>query len=344
MTPTSADVVDTAHRLADEVLFPAAPATDAADVLPRAGLDALAAAGLYGLRGPTWAGGADADLATIAAVTEILAGGCLTTAFVWSQHLGTPFVVAEGAPDLRHLVRPLCRGELRAGLALAGAQGGPEPLRARRDGTGWRLAGRCPWVSGWGRVDVVHTAALADDGRVVWSLVAAEESSTLAVERARLAALDATATVTLSFHDHRVDDDDVTLVTGNGGGPAGPPPATLRLHAALGLGVAARCCRLLGRGRLDEELAATRRRLDAAGTADMPAARAAAAELAVRSAAALACATGASAVCRDRHPQRLLREAWFTSVFAAPSSVREAYLGLLGARHRSALRGTASER
>src|ERR1041385_4240129 len=83
-----------ARRLADDVLFPAALATDAADSVPGELLDALAGAGLYGLM-------ADADFATVCAVVEALASGCLTTTFVWVQHLGT--VRAAATSDHGHV-------------------------------------------------------------------------------------------------------------------------------------------------------------------------------------------------------------------------------------------------
>lgn len=44
-------VVETAQRIADDVLFPAALATDAADAVPVELLDQLATAGLYALGG-----------------------------------------------------------------------------------------------------------------------------------------------------------------------------------------------------------------------------------------------------------------------------------------------------
>ena len=52
-----------------ESIPPAATATDRSDVLPRENLDALADARLYGLSGPAWAGGLDADFPTICTVT-----------------------------------------------------------------------------------------------------------------------------------------------------------------------------------------------------------------------------------------------------------------------------------
>lgn len=324
------DPVAAARRLADDVLFPAALDTDAADTLPRELLDAVADAGLYGLLGPASAGGWDTDLDTVCAVTETLASGCLTTTFVWAQHVKTVFVAAVSAsPLVREWVEPLCRGELRSGLALAGALPGPTPLRATAVHDGWHLAGPAPWVSGWGRVDVVHTAALADDGSVVWSLVDAREDSTLRVERVPLAGLHATATVNAEFDGHFVPSERVTIITPPSE-PSGPEPSTLRLHAAFALGVTARCCTLLGPSDLDDELTARRRAVANADADTMPAARAAASELAVRAATTLMSVTGSSSLRRDRHPQRLVREALFTSVFAARSPIREAFLDRLG--------------
>lgn len=324
------DPVAAAQRLADDVLFPAALDTDAADTLPRELLDAVADAGLYGLLGPEASGGRDADLDTVAAVTETLASGCLTTTFVWAQHVKTVFVATVSAsPLVRQWVEPLCRGELRSGLALAGAMPGPTPLRAAAVDGGWQLAGPAPWVSGWGRVDVLHTAALADDGSVVWSLVDAVEAPTLRVERVPLAGLHATATVNAEFNAHFVPHDRVTIITPPGGS-SGPDPSTLRLHAALALGVAGRCCTLLGPSELDDELTARRQAVAGADAETMPDARAAASELAVRAATALMSVTGSSSLRRDRHPQRLVREALFTAVFAARSPIREAFLDRLG--------------
>jgi alkylation response protein AidB-like acyl-CoA dehydrogenase len=79
----AAQVLTQARRLADEVLFPSAMNVDASDWVPPEHFGALAAAGLYGLAGPAAVGGLDVDLATFRTVIEIMAGGCLATAFVW---------------------------------------------------------------------------------------------------------------------------------------------------------------------------------------------------------------------------------------------------------------------
>jgi Acyl-CoA dehydrogenase, N-terminal domain len=275
------------------------------------------------------AGGLDADFTTVCAVQEALAGGCLTTAFVWAQHLGLVHALAESSDErLRaEWLGPLARGDVRAGLALGGAL--PQPaLRARRTVGGWLLDGVSPFLSGWGRIDVVHTAARTETDEIVWLIVDAIESASLRVERLRLVALDATATVRASFDGLLVPDERVT-----GSHPAGgeTPPEVLRLHASLALGVAGRCCRLLGPTPLHTELASLRAELDELGPGTASA-RAAAGELAVRAAATLMAATGSRSLLAGDHAQRLAREALFTLVYALRPASRDALLARLGGR------------
>ena len=338
-------IVQVEQDIADEVLFPAALATEASDVVPRELLDTLAAAGLYGLPAPAELGGLDADFGTVCAVLEALASGCLTTAFLWMQHNGVVQALTAGPrPEVaRTWLPPLAKGEIRAGLALGGAL--PRPvLRAEPDGQGWRLDGVSPFVSGWGRIDVVHAAARADDGEIIWLLVDAAEGPSVRAERLRLAALDATATVRVSFDRLPVPADRVTSKHPPGDHSS---PQVLRTHAALALGVAARCCRLLALERpgvirgpgsardnrprsLDGELAVLRAELDRLGPGTA-AARAAAGELALRAASALMTATGSRSLLVTEHGQRLAREAMFTLVYALRPGSRSALLAQLGA-------------
>jgi alkylation response protein AidB-like acyl-CoA dehydrogenase len=331
-----ADIVEVAQRLADDVLFPAALATDASDTVPGELLDALAGAGLYGLPAPRELGGLDAGFGTVCAVLEALASGCLATAFLWMQHNGvvhapptSPSPFTGGRPEVaRAWLPPLAAGELRAGLALGGAL--PRPtLRAEPEpeGQGWRLDGVSPFVSGWGRIDVIHAAARGADGEIVWLLVDAAEGPALRAERLRLAALDATATVTVSFDRLPVPADRVTSKHPPGDRAS---PEVLRTHAALALGVTARCCRMLGETSLDGELTELRTELDRLGPGTA-AARAAAGELALRAAAAVMTAAGSRSLLVTEHGQRLAREALFTLVYALRPGSRSALLTRLGA-------------
>src|SRR5438309_6827950 len=94
---TDADVspqltVEAAEALAEDVLFPSANEIDAMPVLPRARLDLLAEHGWYGLSAPS--SGLQREEAS--PILEAFAGGCLTTTFVWMQHLGAPPACAFG--------------------------------------------------------------------------------------------------------------------------------------------------------------------------------------------------------------------------------------------------------
>ena len=133
MTTTARDVLTVARELADNMLLPDAMRVDGLDVLPAAHLDALAAAGLYGVSVPVQDGGLGLDLAESCAVVEELASGCLATTFVWLQHRGLVMTLAaDGTPAaLRdRWLGPACRGQVRGGIALGGLIPGPPLLRA----------------------------------------------------------------------------------------------------------------------------------------------------------------------------------------------------------------------
>jgi alkylation response protein AidB-like acyl-CoA dehydrogenase len=324
----SAAIVAAAERLANEVLFPAALATDAADAVPVGLLNALAEARLYGLSGPASEGGLAADFATVCSVAETLAAGCLTTTFVWAQHLGAVIAAAQSENEtIQKWVAPLCSGKRRAGLALGGAVPGPATLVAREHKDGWTFTGTSPFVSGWNRIDVIHTAACTEDGRLVWALVDAQETETLSVRRLELVALNATSTVRVDLSDHHVPAERVSAIAPYREGPA--PPELVRIHASFALGVVTRCCLLLGPTPFDEEVIRLKVELDRLDPATIEAARGAAGELALRASGALAVARGSRSLLRGDHAQRLAREALFTLVYALRPASRSALLAQL---------------
>lgn len=320
-------IVRRAHDLAEDVLFPAALQIDAADLLPVSSLDALAREGFYGIAGPSDAGGLDVDLPTSYAVVEALAAGCLTTTFVWLQHRNPVRAVMESAtPGLRdEWLAPLCKGERRAGIALAGNRPGPPILRATRTANGdVVLDGEAPWVSGWGRIDILLVAARHEEA-VVSVLMDASPSATLEVERLHLVGVNASGTVTLRFRDHLVPAE--RIVSEEPHADVLHRDATgLRMNGSLAIGVAARCCRLIGPSALDDELTSARVELDQAGVDELPAARAHASELAMRAAAALTITQGSRSILLGQHAQRLAREALFLLVFGTRPPIRDALL------------------
>jgi hypothetical protein len=106
MMPTDpAAVASRARELADETLFPIAQDVDRGERVPAGNLEALAAAGLFGMAGPTEYGGLDFDRASGWRVAAAIGGACGATGFVWAQH-HTVVRVLRGSTneDGHHLV------------------------------------------------------------------------------------------------------------------------------------------------------------------------------------------------------------------------------------------------
>lgn len=317
------DPLDKARQIADDVLFPAALEVDATGVIPASHLDLLASAGLYGMAGPP--GMPDAPR-----IVESLASGCLATTFVWMQHHGAVRAVADSAqPDLiEEWLDPLCRGERRAGIALAALRPGPPSVRATPVDGGYRLDGASPWVTGWGMIDVLLTAARDDSETAIWTLVDAVPGQTLTTRPLDLVAANASSTVEVTFDGHFVPAERVTTTLPYAQWGA-RDAAGLRMNGSFALGVAARATRLLGPTPLSTRLDACRAALDAATPETLPAARASASAFAMRAATTLTVASGARSVLRDHHAQRLVREAMFLLVFGSRPAIKAALLDLV---------------
>ena len=331
LTSMAPSLIELADDIAERVLFAAALETDAADIVPRAGLDVLAEAGLYGLAGPAEYGGAGVDIRTANDVRERLAGGCLTTTFVWVQHT-TPVLelTASSNADLREAwLAEMCAGRMRAGIALGGLHQGSAGLKAEPVEGDWLVRGEAPYVTGWGLIDVLLIAALTPDDKAVRALIDAVEGPNVASKRIRLIAANASSTVLLHIEDLFVPSERVTSVT-----PYTPPPpydGGARANGSLALGVARRCLKLLGPSKLDAGLRACRQQLDDASDETMAEARAAAAELALRAAAALIVRSGSRSIMVEDHAQRLYREAAFLLVFGSRTAIKASLLRRLGA-------------
>ncbi|WP_280457964.1 acyl-CoA dehydrogenase family protein [Nocardia carnea] len=338
----SHSVIQRAHRIADEVLFPAALRGDRTGTVPAEHWDVLARAGFYGLAAP---GPAQLEFAEIVEVLEILAGGCLATTFVWMQHNGAVRSLAGSANTaLRdRYLDDLIRGRVRAGAAFAGVLAKPAKLHAQAVADGHLLNGEAPFVSGWGVVDVVQVSALLPDpsgATVVSGLADVTAGAGLTVKPIDLAIGRATNTVRLRFADFLLPADRTT-----GTSPyadfIGLQSLGSRLNGCAACGVAGRAIRLLREaGRIEaatalaEQLARTRTALDAglADTTRLPAARADAADLALRAAGALVAGSGARALLADSHAECSLRDAIFTTVAGSRPDTRDLLLDTLTAR------------
>ena len=162
-------------------------------------------------------------------------------------------------------------------------------------------------------------------------------------------AVNASRTVELRFTGHFVP---AELVSWRHAarGVAGQGRGGLRPNGSLALGVAGRCCQLLGQlagsaaqasgaaGLLAAELAARRAALDAAASAGirrvaLPAARAAASVAGVPGRRGPGGGSrAATSILAGEHPQRLAREALFLLVFGSRPAIKERLVALLTAR------------
>lgn len=335
-----ATVLHRARTLAEDVLFARAAGVDRGTTAPGPALDALAEAGLYGLHAPRWSGGLDADADTAGRVVEALAGGCLTTTFVWLQHQGVVKRLARSRSPVAELWLPrLAPGRARAGVAVGGIRPGRAPLRAVRDGDAWVLDGRVPWVTGFGMIDVVLVAAReggTDD--VVWLLAdapaladgpnLASAAPTVTLRRVELAAADASASAVVTLDGHHVPADRLVLRQPLAAWQAADA-AGLRTNGSLSLGVASRCAALAEAAWLDAEVDRVRAVLDHASVETLPAARAQASRLVWLAAEVLLVTTGGRGLAIEAHAQRLAREAMFLQVFGSRPAIRDAHLAAL---------------
>jgi len=319
------DLVVAAHRLADEVLFPNSLEADAAGVVPERQLQCLADAGFYGIS-------TRCDAATIVKIIEALASGCLTTTFVYVQHLGAAAAAHNSDGPVRsELAAELVAGEKRGGVAFAHMFRPGTPMTTTRPVEGgWIMDGTAPWVTGWGHIDVVHAAARHGED-IVWALVDAVDSPTLQSEAVSFAVVDSTQTKVLHYREHFVPDARITKIE-NYHEWLDRYRLVLRNNGSLALGVARRCCLLLGDDAMTAELDQVRDRLDAIAPENsdaMAIARADASVFAIRAATALVAKTGGNSVMMSQHAQRLMREAMFTMVQGQTPAIKAAMLANL---------------
>ena len=320
------DILGTLARLSSQ-FFADAAAVDSAGSVPVEHLDALAAAGLYGIFAPVSEGGLGLGYPETCAAVEELASSCLASTFVWAQHFSFLRAMLDPttpAPLRSAWLAPAVRGEIKGGVALTGLLPGPARLTAEPANRGWLLNGEAPWVSGWGIVDLIFVVARGPGESLVSLLLDAKTQRGISPHPLHLSAANASSTVRLGFAGVLVGDDrfvraqPLEVVRQQG--------ERLRLNGSFALGVARRCCLLIGPSPLDDELRDRRVELDAAGEEDMPVARARASELAVRASHALAVSRGSRAAVAGDVAERLSREAAFLLLFASRQRIKEALL------------------
>lgn len=164
--------LDTLEQIIADVVAPAAPAVDQHATFPRASIDALAQAGLFGLISAKQVGGMGYAHRAAALVVERLARDCGSTAMVMCmQYAGTAVIEAHGPREVRQAI---AAGKHLTTLAFseAGSRShfwAPVSTATRVDGH-VQLDAQKSWATSAGQVD-----------SYVWSSkpMAAEGASTI---------------------------------------------------------------------------------------------------------------------------------------------------------------------
>ncbi len=335
-------LVDRAHRLATDLLAPQAERVDQEGV-PMSHIEALKRSGLLGVAAPVEYGGSDAPPDVVRRTAEILAGACCSTWFVQTQHHTPVKILVKGEPPVRErLLGRLSRGELLSGVAYAHVRSYPRvPVRARREGGGWRFDGTVPWYTGWGLNDVMLLAGVTEAGEVLLAFAEAREQPGLrASEPMRLAALTAARTVSLELSGLWLPEEAVALRRPYEQWAPVDRARTLNANPAV-FGVTEAALSLLDpetaaplTARLDD----VRRR--AYALADHPeplervaerlAVRAEAYEVLRTATTAAVVAEGGRSMALTSRAQRLAREALFLLVQGQTAETRAAHLRTLG--------------
>jgi alkylation response protein AidB-like acyl-CoA dehydrogenase len=101
-SPDLTELRASVQSVVEQVVAPRAGEVDACAAFPRAGIDALAQAGLLGLTSASEVGGSGAGLRAAAQTIEQLAGACGSTAMVVLMHYAALTVIeAHGPEDVR---------------------------------------------------------------------------------------------------------------------------------------------------------------------------------------------------------------------------------------------------
>lgn len=151
----SPDLRERLSAVVEEVIAPSAAEVDRTGAFPRAGIDALARAGVLGAASSVEVGGGGGGLANVAVIVEQLAGACSSTAMVALMHFAAVAVLeAHGPRDVREAV---ARGEHLSTLAFSEAGSRSHfwaPAgTATAEGDSVRLDARKSWITSAGEAD-----------------------------------------------------------------------------------------------------------------------------------------------------------------------------------------------
>ncbi|MBI5765131.1 MAG: acyl-CoA/acyl-ACP dehydrogenase [Planctomycetes bacterium] len=319
---------------------------DRDDAWPDDSIAALTAAGAWEWVIPTAFGGKGLDPITHLHAYEAIAAGCFATLLILSNRDGACELIAAGENDAlkTELLRKLARHEIMTSIGISqlttSHQSGPPALTATIKGDQIRLTGFMPWVTSAEKCQYIVTGAVTSEGQQVLAAVPTNLPGMTIGKPFDLAVMKGTHTTDIRCDGVLVErrfilrgPAEKVLATRSGVKPA--------LVAAAGIGLAGTMLSVAesaaAHSRLAESIATLRQRHTAlrtkiydfvaspeALTADKTKAaiRVDVNELLAQLSIAVLAACKGTGLQRDHDAQRLLREAMFYQVWAAPEDVR----------------------
>lgn len=193
---------------------------------------------------PSEAGGGRLTAPELLAGCVDLARGCLTTAFIYSQHLAAcqrlrasprPTLWADWAPRLAASPSVLTIGVSH--LTTSRQHLGRPAVSAVPDHAGHRLTGEIPWVTAAGRADAIVAGATLPDGRQILALVSTDLPGVSPAAPPAMVALSGSLTAPVSLRDVAVPDSQLIQPPANAVMKTGSGPTAGSLTtSALALG------------------------------------------------------------------------------------------------------------
>lgn len=347
--PSSEVILARAREVARSTLAPNANAVDESAFVPRDNLQALAGAGLLGLRVPQQFGGVGAPPRVIRRFHGVLASACGTTTFVTIQHSSACRLIAMAPSESlkARLLPEMAKGDLLGAPAFSHLRKPGAPvLRVTEEEGDFVFDGIAPWVSGWGAIKVIALGGTLPDGRHLYAaLLPSETRGVEAWPPMKLAAMNASSTVSITLSRARVPRENLLMIQ-TPEEAAVSDTANVLNQAPCSLGAAAAAEKILWARAAEDPgvmpfVSSLRGEIETAWSdlevwADRPEdpafpgsaleVRARCVDLGVRAAFSAIVATGGTALKRDKDAQRIYREAMIYAVAPQTPALRKATL------------------
>jgi len=320
-------IVETARQITDERIIPHRAELDEKDEFPRAILNEMAQADLFGIPIPEEYGGFGGGCLNIVLALEQLGRGCIGvgTAFAASA-LGVYPILISGTPEMRAKYLPdVAAGKKFAGFGLTEANAGSDAsgiqTTAVLDGDEWVLNGTKQWITNGGEAQIYTVVAITDRSR------GARGASMLVVEegdpgfscgpKEKKMGIRASSTTELIFKDCRIPKDRLVGRKGTGFITVMKTLDSSRPGiAALGLGLA--------QGALDEAASYAKQRVQfGKPIMAFQAVQHMLADMAIQLEAARALVYGAARHI-DAHPENMSKVSSMCKVFATDMAMKVA--------------------